>query len=302
MRRWLLPGLLLMGAVYPLWLGWLTPDVSALVSWTPPRTRFMLLRAEELGVPEDTYVVRQTPLERLSPLLVCAVVKAEDRGFFQHAGVEWKTLGRAARAWLGGDARHGGSTLTQQLARNLYLSPERTVHRKLREVWLSRALEAALSKRRLLELYLSTVEWGEGVWGAEAASLHYFGKPPDTLDAFEASFLSSLLAAPRRALTGNNAQRALTAQTRVLSQLLASGLVSPREQTHALMRMDLLHAGLARGESFHTALGGAHVPAVDVEAFSATLPSMDEVLRDACGRARELAKAAAASEVLGREH
>jgi monofunctional biosynthetic peptidoglycan transglycosylase len=298
MRRWLLSGLLLLPVAYPVGLWLFTPDVSSLARETPTRTRFMRLRAGELGVPEDTWAVRETPLKRLSPLLVCAVVKAEDRGFFRHAGVEWKNLGSAARAWLGGEARHGGSTLTQQLARNLYLSPERTVHRKLRELWLARALESSLDKRRLLELYLGTVEWGDGVWGAEDASQHYFGKGPGTLDAFEASFLAGLLAAPRQALAGDNAARARAVQTRVLSQLQASGLLAPREHTFALMRMDLLHAGLERGEPLHAALRAAHVPAGDTGARPPGLPSMDEVLRDECGRARELATAAAYSEVL----
>ncbi|MFP2932039.1 biosynthetic peptidoglycan transglycosylase [Pyxidicoccus sp. 3LG] len=296
MRRWLLAGLLLLPVSYPVGLWWFTPDVSPLANETPARTRYMRLRAEELGVPEDTWAVRETPLERLSPLLLCAVVKAEDRGFFQHAGVEWKSVRIAARAWLGGAARQGGSTLTQQLARNLYLSPERTVHRKLRELLLARALESALDKRRILELYLGTVEWGEGVWGAEAASQHYFGKGPDALDAFEASFLASLLAAPRQALVGGNAERSHAVQTRVLSQLRASGLLAPREQLRALMRMDLLHAGLSRGEPLHAALRAAR--AGDGGAGPQELPTMDGVLLDGCGRARELAAAAAYSEML----
>jgi monofunctional biosynthetic peptidoglycan transglycosylase len=294
MGRWLLAGLLFLPVSYAgaLWL--FTPDAAPLAREAPVRTRFMLLRAEALGMPGDTWAVRETPLAELSPLLVCAVVKAEDGDFFQHRGVEWESLGRAARDWLGGQARHGGSTLTQQLARNLYLSPERTVHRKLRELLMARELESALDKRRILELYLGTAEWGDGVWGAVSASAHYFGKAPGALDAFEASFLAGLLAAPRQPLAGGNAQRARAVQTRVLGQLQASGLLSRTERTRALMRMDTLHAALERGEPLSEALVAARALA----GAPLELPPVDAVLQGECGRARELATAAAYSGVL----
>ncbi|HEX8700898.1 MAG TPA: biosynthetic peptidoglycan transglycosylase [Myxococcaceae bacterium] len=237
-------------------------------------------------------------MEQLSPLLACAVLKAEDRSFFRHHGVEWGNLWSATRGWLQGRTRHGASTLTQQLARNLYFSPERTVHRKLRELLMARELEATLHKRRILELYLNTVEWGDGVWGASSASEHYFGKAPASLDAFEASFLAGLLAAPRRALVGDNAKRARAVQSRVLGQFRASGLLEPRDYMRALMRMDMLHASLERGQPLPEALLAARAPTEESRVPSPEPVLMDTVLWEECGWERERVTAALYSEML----
>ena len=258
----------------------------------------MLLRAMEEGRPEDTWSVREAPLEHLSPLLACAVVKAEDSSFFRHHGVEWASLWSATQGWVQGSASRGGSTLTQQLARNLYLSPERTAHRKLRELLAARELESTLNKWRILELYLNTVEWGEGVWGAASASEYYFGKAPETLDAFEASFLAGLLAAPRRALVGKNAARARAVQSRVLSQLLDSGLLERREYTRALMRMDALHAALEQNQPLRAALLVARGFTGNTTGKIPGPMLMNTVLREECGWAREHATAAVYSETL----
>ncbi|TSE32013.1 Biosynthetic peptidoglycan transglycosylase [Tepidimonas thermarum] len=154
---------------------------------------------------------RWVPYEAISPHLRRAVIAAEDAGFVDHFGVDWDAV-RAARARnerqqaqrRGGDGHVrparlvGGSTITQQLAKNLLLSGERTLWRKGQELLLTWALEALLDKRRILELYLNTVEWGEGVFGAEAAAQRYFGKPAARLNAAEAARLAVLLPAPKR--------------------------------------------------------------------------------------------------------
>jgi membrane peptidoglycan carboxypeptidase len=190
----------------------------------------------------------------MSVLLVCAVVKAEDRHFFQHGGFDWAQAKRGIRRSIAGEGLMGGSTITQQLARNLFLGPERTPHRKLREAFLTRALESHLSKPRILELYLNVIEWGENEWGARAASRRYFGKEPDELDAFEASFLAALIAAPRAPVRGRNAERLRRVQSRVLVQLYASGLLGQDETWSALARAEASYRRLSRGVAIDVAL------------------------------------------------
>lgn len=155
---------------------------------------------------------RWVPYEAISPHLRRAVVASEDAGFVSHFGVDWAAI-EAARARnerrlaqtasRGGDGHvrparlAGGSTITQQLAKNLLLSGERTLWRKGQELLLAWMLEALLDKRRILELYLNAVEWGEGVFGAEAAAQRYFRKPAARLTPAEAARLAVLLPAPK---------------------------------------------------------------------------------------------------------
>lgn len=154
---------------------------------------------------------RWVPYEHIAPSLRRAVIASEDAGFGEHFGVDWDAI-RAARernerrltqAQRRGDAHvrparlAGGSTITQQLAKNLLLSGERTLWRKGQELLLAWMLEALLDKRRILELYLNAVEWGEGVFGAEAAAQRYYRKPAARLTAAEAARLAVLLPAPK---------------------------------------------------------------------------------------------------------
>jgi monofunctional biosynthetic peptidoglycan transglycosylase len=154
----------------------------------------------------------------LSPTLKRAVIASEDSGFTEHSGVEWDALEKAwtkneraetiaerAGAKPAASARPapapkvvGGSTITQQLAKNLFLSGERNLVRKGQELVLSYALEAILGKRRILEIYLNAVEWGEGVFGAEAAAERYYGIPASRLGAQQAAQLAVMLPAPKR--------------------------------------------------------------------------------------------------------
>ena len=139
------------------------------------------------------------PLSRISPYLQKAVIVAEDASFYRHRGFDWPGIRDAAtRNWDRGELRRGGSTITQQLAKNLYLSPEKNFVRKLHEALITRALEDRLSKRRILELYLNVVEWGHGIYGAEAAARHHFGKAALDLTPAEAALLAGILPSPRR--------------------------------------------------------------------------------------------------------
>jgi monofunctional biosynthetic peptidoglycan transglycosylase len=139
------------------------------------------------------------PLVRISPHLQRAVIAAEDASFFIHEGFDWEGIRDAALANLeAGEMKRGGSTITQQLAKNLYLSSERSIFRKAREALITRSLEHRLTKERILELYLNVAEWGRGVYGAEAAARHHFGKSAVALTADEAAWLAAILPSPRR--------------------------------------------------------------------------------------------------------
>jgi monofunctional biosynthetic peptidoglycan transglycosylase len=138
------------------------------------------------------------PLSRISPALVRAAVAAEDARFFEHAGVDWAAVrGALEKDWDGRNLRHGASTITQQLAKNLYLSPRRTPLRKLREWAIARKLEGTLTKMRILELYLNVVELGPRTFGAEAAARRYFGKPATSLSDLEAATQAAVIPSPR---------------------------------------------------------------------------------------------------------
>jgi len=150
------------------------------------------------------------PYAAISPYLKRAVIASEDAGFAEHSGVEWDAIEQAwernqrAEAQAEGRAQRlqakvvGGSTITQQLAKNLFLSGERTVLRKGQEFLLALMLEALLSKQRILEIYLNNVEWGEGLFGAQAAARHYFRKDAARLGPEEAARLAVMLPAPKR--------------------------------------------------------------------------------------------------------
>jgi monofunctional glycosyltransferase len=293
-RRWarllawaaIAPGCACLAAAAYVLVLWITlPSVDALARANPPSTSFMRRRAAEVGMRVETWRPDWIGLDQASRLLVCAVVKAEDRGFFRHNGFDWSQLRKAAGGWLRGDRRMGGSTITQQLARNLYLGPERTIGRKLREALLTGRLERTLGKRRILELYLNVIEWGDGVWGMEAAARTYFGTSARELDVFEASFLASLIAAPRRPLVGAWRQRAERTQSRVLHQLLLSDLIDTDTWTSATAAMHAVHAALATGSSLAEALRKA--PPV------AGADMRREILVDSCGFEREVAATAA---------
>ena len=126
------------------------------------------------------------------------MIVAEDARFFSHEGFDWEGIKNAALQNLeAGKLHRGGSTITQQLAKNLYLSTDKNVLRKIREAMIARTLEHELSKRRILELYLNVVEWGHHVYGAEAASRHHFRKSARALTRDEAALLATILPAPR---------------------------------------------------------------------------------------------------------
>ncbi|MEX5215557.1 MAG: monofunctional biosynthetic peptidoglycan transglycosylase [Nitrospiraceae bacterium] len=177
------------------------PDVRALRTANPHTTALMDARSTQARAAGQHSVPRWTwvPLARISTHLQRAVIAAEDAQFFSHEGFDWEGVKEAAIKNLeAGKVVHGGSTITQQLAKNLYLSSERSLLRKAREALITRSLEHHLSKRRILELYLNVAEWGRGVYGAEAAAQHHFRKSALELTEEEAATLAAILPSPRR--------------------------------------------------------------------------------------------------------
>ena len=164
------------------------------------------------------------PLWAISPKLQDAVVVWEDPMFYHHHGINFAETSRAfledVRA---GEYRRGGSTITQQVAKNLYLSPEKSLRRKFRETVLAYRLEHALTKDEILEIYLNVAEWGDGVAGAEAASRFYFFKSAEELTWADAALLAAILPSPVRFNPIENPQQALLRRQTVLRKLLENG-------------------------------------------------------------------------------
>jgi monofunctional biosynthetic peptidoglycan transglycosylase len=180
---------------------WLSlPDVTPLKTQWPRTTAFMEKRKAELRVSGggDRLDWTPVPLSAMAPDLPRAVIAAEDSRFREHGGVDWSAVRAAVRKnYSKGNVKVGGSTITQQLAKNLFLSPSRTPWRKLKELAIARRLETSLGKDRILELYLNVIEFGRRTYGVEAASRLYFGKSARDLTREEAAILAAVIPSPR---------------------------------------------------------------------------------------------------------
>jgi monofunctional glycosyltransferase len=188
------------GFVYAAFIYLTLPDVRALRTTNPKTTAFMQLRVREARAKsvEPKQIQRWVPYSRISPQLKRAVLVAEDSGFWRHEGIEFEQMKESMEANIERlEFFRGGSTITQQLAKNLYLSPSKNPVRKVRELLIARRLEAELPKQRILELYLNLIEWGDGIWGAEAAARTYFGKSAADLGAHESALLAAAIVNPR---------------------------------------------------------------------------------------------------------
>jgi len=172
----------------------------------PAATAFMERRLEQMREKNPQAALRHqwVPYVRVSQELKRAVIAAEDAKFIDHEGFDWEAIQKAMQKnERKGKVIAGASTISQQLAKNLFLTGERSWLRKAQEAVITAMLEQALSKRRILELYLNFAEWGEGVFGAEAAARHHFGVPAQALDAEQAAWLAAILPSPRRYQRGS---------------------------------------------------------------------------------------------------
>lgn len=221
-------------AVLAVFAGWVwigvpsRSEVRALATKNPARTRLMEQRAEEANARggKARFAQSWVPLVRVSRHLIHAVLSSEDQNFFGHEGVDWKAIEESIEKDV--EKRRfarGGSTITQQLAKNLYFGTRKSLTRKARELVVTQWLEADLSKARILALYLNLIEWGDGVYGCEAGARFWYGKPASDLSAAEAAGLAAMIPNPRRLNPRVNAARHERATRRVLWLMGQAGYI-----------------------------------------------------------------------------
>ena len=173
------------------WYRWFDPQQSA----------FMASEQARLGRldPPRSIEQRWVAYDQISRYAKRAVIASEDSGFMEHSGIEWEAIEQAAKTnAASGQIRRGGSTITMQVAKNLFLSSDRSYIRKAQEIVIALMIETVWDKRRILEVYLNIAEWGVGIFGIEAAAKHYFGVPARLLNPRQAAWLAAILPAPKR--------------------------------------------------------------------------------------------------------
>lgn len=200
LRRWLwrVPLILIgLALTYQLWI------FGHVVYWNfynPSTSAFMEERLEILRQknPGATLRMQWAPYEKISPHLKRAIIAAEDSKFLEHEGFDFEAIQKAYEKNLKrGKLVAGGSTISQQLAKNLFLSGQKTPWRKIQEALITLMLENVMSKRRIMEIYLNVIEWGNGVFGAEAAIRHYYGTSASSVNAEQAARLAAMIPNPR---------------------------------------------------------------------------------------------------------
>jgi monofunctional biosynthetic peptidoglycan transglycosylase len=231
-------------AIAGLWVA--LPDPSSVAAKNPRTTAVIEQRRAEARAAGRSFSPRRTwvPLERISPRLVDAVLLSEDARFYAHGAFDWREVKVAAGESLeSGRALRGASTLTQQLAKNLWLGTERSAWRKAKEAVLAVKLEGAVRKRRILALYLNVAEWGDGVFGAEAAARARFERSAAELTTAQAALLAAMLPAPRRADLARP-QRWLARRSRhVLDLLRNARRIDDLEHARASAELERLLSG-----------------------------------------------------------
>jgi monofunctional biosynthetic peptidoglycan transglycosylase len=221
------------------------PNVSKLRNENPQTTSLIESRisdAQSDGKAPKKFMI-WVPLAQISPNLQRAVIAGEDSRFFQHKGFDWQEIQNAwdeaqreaekeakeegdndANDWIPSlpQFKRGASTITQQLAKNLYLSEERSILRKAHEAAITYCLERELSKKRILEIYLNVIEWGDGVYGAEAAARTYFKKSASGLNASEAAFLAAIVPSPLNVFNPTKNPRRVARRQRIILRRMNS--------------------------------------------------------------------------------
>lgn len=206
------------------------PDLARLKKENPAKTSFMEYREEEWRRARKNLRVKQqwVPLNRISPYLIKAVTIAEDDKFYRHEGFDFEAIEQALEKNIqAGKFKVGGSTISQQLAKNLFLTPAKNPVRKVKEAILTWRLERTLSKKRIIELYLNVVEWGEGVFGAEMAARTWYGKSAAALGPEEAARLAVILPNPRKYNPRSSSKYVANRSRIVYNIMVRRGIVIP---------------------------------------------------------------------------
>ncbi len=241
-RKRIFFAVILLLIIWPMFTSFiLAPRLSIYKTKNPRFTNFMKYRMHQAEKRGQPYVASYSyvPLKEMSPMLIKAVLFAEDARFYQHHGIDLATLGsslienvkRRKIVW-------GGSTITMQLCKNLFLTPKKTFFRKSTEILLALRMEKTLSKYRILELYLNLIEWGPGIFGAENASQFYFYKSVRDLDAVEGSFLASIIMSPRL-YDPDKENKFFNARQQWIYESLLTGVVQ-EEPTENILPWELL--------------------------------------------------------------
>jgi monofunctional biosynthetic peptidoglycan transglycosylase len=209
----------------------ISPDVAKLKKENPGKTAFMEYREEEWAREGKKYRVQQTwlPYRAISPYLVKAVLIGEDDKFWQHEGFDYEAMQKAIEKDIKAKKfKLGGSTISQQLAKNLYLSPSKNPVRKLREAIITWRMERALGKKRILEIYLNVAEWGDrGIFGVEAAARSYYGKSASALGPEEAARLAAVLPNPRKFNPLGTSRYVVNRSSLIYNIMVRRGIVVP---------------------------------------------------------------------------
>jgi monofunctional biosynthetic peptidoglycan transglycosylase len=206
------------------------PDIRPLRTTNPTTTAFIELRAREARAKgqQPRRLQRWISYGEISPELKRAVLVAEDAAFWDHEGIDLEQMQESLEVdWAKGRWARGGSTITQQLAKNLYLSPSKNPLRKVREWIIARRLEAELKKARILELYLNVIEWGDGIYGADAAARAYFRSSASGLGSTESALLAAAIINPRLLNPARPTTRLIRRQQLILRRMGA--IVPPQE-------------------------------------------------------------------------
>jgi monofunctional biosynthetic peptidoglycan transglycosylase len=213
------------------------PDTHNLAAENPTTTAFIDLRREQAASAGKPFKLSQQwrPISKISRYLRASIIYAEDYNFYRHDGVDWHAIESAFQSGLDrGSFSIGGSTITQQLAKNLYLSPKRSFIRKFRELLIAYSLEDSLSKQRILEIYLNVVEWGDGVFGAEAAARHWFHKSAQSLTPAEAIRLAIALPNPFTRAPNIRSPQLTKKAVRITHLLRIQGLIDEAQERATL--------------------------------------------------------------------
>lgn len=221
--------LLILGGIIDIGRYFIYPNVSDLLETNPVPTAFMEYRQAEWAEQNRDMQITQkwVSMSQISPNVIKAVLIGEDDKFWNHDGFDVKGMEQALEKTLKKGKVAGGSTISQQLSKNLYLSPSKNPVRKIKEAIITWRIEKTLSKRRILEIYLNVAEWGDGIFGIEAAARHYYHKSAKSLSGLEAAHLAAVLPNPiKYDPTGN--QKYVQNRSRIIYKILKRrGVVIP---------------------------------------------------------------------------
>jgi monofunctional biosynthetic peptidoglycan transglycosylase len=230
-RRWIIGTLVITALAALFYHGLIVLRIVRFKHANPATTALIEQRADEARALGQTPKREQTwtPYERISPSLVRAVLAGEDSRFFDHAGFDWEEIQKALeKDWEEKQFQRGASTISQQLAKNLFLSTSKNPLRKVHEALITAEMERILGKRRILELYLNVIEWGDGIYGAEAAARHYFGVGASSLSFEQAAFLSAIIPNPRGAYNPSTHKKRIDRRSALIQRLMRH-VVIPRD-------------------------------------------------------------------------